>query len=207
MEDHKLLDLSTGTPEHQPNPVLPVTNDEILSEDIKNSFHNDVDDIILVPDKVKEVPEKLPSFENTFEVIDQESKLIHDFEDTAKVTNTSKDEEKENLLESDPVDYFKEDILTPLPESPKKEEPVVCEKLEPVTDTTKTFVQEKDPQNVVQPEVEVADTPEVIPKVIPVVPTKKYSDEGDVCDIKIGPEELFCRIGLGKMVKHNFIYS
>lgn len=203
MENQKLLDLDTDLPEHVSKTNFSVPDDDVLSEEVKNNFENDIDDLILMPEKVINT-EKQPSLENTFEVIEQETKLILDDEST-DISNISKDEIKENILENDIVNTETEDHETlPKAESPIKE-PVISEKLETkVTDTTKTVLsEESEPSNVVQPEVKIANPPAFVPNVS--TSSKKDSDEGDVCDIKIGPEELFCRIGLGKIIQL-FIY-
>lgn len=195
MENQKLLDLDTDIPEHEPKTTSSVVDDGLLSGDIKNNYEND--DLILMPDKVMNTDKQLP-LENNFEVIDQELKIIHDGEGDTEDTNISKEEEKDNLLDIvDPVSNIITQESTTLltTESPIMKEPAVSENIEtPVLDSTKTLInQDNEPINVVQPEVKIADIPEVVPK----VSTKKDTDEGDVCDIKIGPEELFCRIGLG----------
>lgn len=203
MENQKLLDLDTDLPEHESKTNFSIPGDDMLSEEVKNNYDNDIDDLILIPEKVINT-EKQPSLENTFEVIEQGTKLILD-EESSDISNISKDEIKENILENDTVNTKTKDNETlPKIESPIKE-PVIPEKLETkVTDTTKTdLIQENEPLNEVQPEVKIANTPADVPKVSS--SSKKDSDEGDVCDIKIGPEELFCRIGLGKIVKL-FIY-
>lgn len=198
MENQKLLDLDTDIPEHESKTISSDIDDGILSEDIKINYENDD---ILTPEKVINVDKQLP-LENNFEVIDQESKIIHDEEEDTEVTNIPKEEEKDNLLDFvDPVSYTITDEPTTLPqtESPIKKEPVVSEKIEPMVLESTKINQENEPIHVVQPEVKITDIPEVIPKVT----TKKETDEGDVCDIKIGPDELFCRIGLGNYYKVN----
>lgn len=201
MEDQKLLDFDTDILEHEPHTISLVTNDGISSKGSKNNHQSDMDELILTPEKVKENTEKPPPFENTFEVIDQDSKFIHDAEDDTEITDASKNEELEDLFGSDPVSIIKEDTLvtSPKTESPVKEKPVASEKLDSkIINTPKTVIShDNEPINVVKPEIEVVDTPAIISK----VPTKKDTEEGDVCDIKIGPEELFCRIGLGKILK------
>lgn len=208
MENQKLFDLDTDLPEHQPTTISSSSIDGLLSEDSKDHIENDIDDLILTPEKVIST-EKPSPIENTFEVIEQESKIITVSEDDDEVIDSSKDEEeKEIYLENDPVSFTKtEEFEIPFkPEPLREEEPEKSEKKALVSekpesknnDVTKILInQENELVNVVPPEVKVADTPEVIPK----VPVKKDADEGDVCDIKIGPDELFCRIGLGKMVK------
>lgn len=201
MENQKLLDFDDDLPEQQPKTVSSVMDEGILTEDLKNNYENDINDLILKPEKPK--TEKQPSIDNTFEVIDQESKIFHGVEDDTDVSSISKNEENEYLFESDPVVHTKvEDIPTlPKTESLIEAEAVVPEILEPkIIESVKTVQNlDDEPVNVVQPQVQpnikIADNPEVIP----LVPTKKDSDEGYVCDIKIGPEELFCRIGLGKL--------
>lgn len=196
MENQKQLDLDTDLLEHDVKTIPSVLDDEISSEDIKHDGNN-IDDLILTQEKVINT-EKQSSLENTFVVIDQETKTIDDIEDDTKVAHLSKDEEKENALESDIFSYAKIDDITTIPkiESPTKKEPTSFEKLESkVTDNIKT-VQEIEPIKVVHSEVKIIDTPENISQ----VSIKKDTDEGDVCDIKIGPEELFCRIGLGKII-------
>ncbi|KAL4084813.1 hypothetical protein QTP88_027709 [Uroleucon formosanum] len=201
MENQKLLDLEThsGTnlTENDQKTIFSDNDDGALSGGLKHKHENVIDDdLINVPEKVASA-EKKTSLENTFEVIDQESKTIHDVQEEAEDNNVS-DEEKDNLFENDPVSYTKIEDITNLPkiESPKTEEPVFSEKLESMTtDNTKTvIIQENEPVNTVQSKVNISETPEVISK----VSTKKDNDEGDVCDIKIGPDELFCRIGLDK---------
>lgn len=194
MENQKLLDLDTDIPEHDPKTTSLSIDDGKLSEDFKNNYEND---LILMPEKVINTDKQLP-LENNFEVIDKESKILHDEEGDEEVKNISKEVEQDNLLDIiDPVSntIIEEPITLPKPESPIKKEALVSEKIESIVlDSTKTFInQENEPINVVQPEIKIADTPEVIPKAT----TKKDTDEGDVCDIKIGPDELFCRIGLG----------
>jgi len=196
MENQKLLDLETNLTENDQKTIFSDTDDG--SEGLKHKYENAIDDdLINVPEKVVNA-EKTAPLENTFEVIDQESKQIHDVQEEAEDNNIS-DEEKDNLFEDDPVSNTKcEDIPNfPKIESPKAEEPVISEKLEPMTtDKTKpVIIQENEPVNTVQPKVKTSETPEVVPK----VSTKKDTDEGDVCDIKIGPDELFCRIGLGEI--------
>jgi len=198
MENQKLLDLETNLTENDQKTIFSDTDDGALSESLQHKHENAIDDdLINVPEKVVNV-EKIAPLENTFEVIDQESKPIHDDQEEAEDNNIS-DEEKDNLFEDDPVSNTKIEDITNLPkiESPKAEEPVFSEKLEPVTtDNTKTvIIQENEPVNTLQSKVKISETSEVIPK----VSTKKDTDEGDACDIKIGPDELFCRIGLGKI--------
>lgn len=208
MENQKLLDLETNSgtnlTENDQKTFFSDNDDGELSEGLKHKYENAIDDdLINVPEKVVNA-EKIASLENTFEVIDQESKTIHDVQEEAEDNNIS-DEEKDNLFENDPVSYTKIEDITNLPkiESPKVEEPVFSEKLESMTtDNTKTvIIQENEPVNTVQSKVNISETPEVISK----VSTKKDNDEGDVCDIKIGPDELFCRIGLGKI--NQFLYN
>jgi len=204
MENQKILDLETDLTENDQNTIFSDTDDGALSEGLKHKNEKAIDDdLIIVPEKVVNA-EKTASLENTFEVIDQEPKTVHDVQEEAKDNNIS-DEEKDNLFENDPVSYTKiEDIATlPKIESLKAEEPVFPEKLEPMTtENIKTVItQENEPVNTVQSKVKILETPEVIPK----VSAKKDTDEGDVCDIKIGPDELFCRIGLGKIKKFLFI--
>lgn len=208
MENQKLLDLEThsGTnlTENDQKTIFSDNDDGALSGGLKHKHENVIDDdLINVPEKVASA-EKKTLLENTFEVIDQESKTIHDVQEEAEDNNVS-DEEKDNLFENDPVSYTKIEDITNLPkiESPKTEEPVFSEKLESMTtDNTKTvIIQENEPVNTVQSKVNISETPEVISK----VSTKKDNDEGDVCDIKIGPDELFCRIGLGKI--NRFLYN
>ncbi|CAI6361172.1 unnamed protein product [Macrosiphum euphorbiae] len=175
MENQKLLDLETNLTENDQKTIFSDTDDG--SEGLKHKYENAIDDdLINVPEKVVNA-EKTAPLENTFEVIDQESKPIHDVQEEVEDNNIS-DEEKDNLFEDDPVSNTKVEDIPNLPkiESPKAEEP------------------ENEPVNTVQPKVKTSETPEVIPK----VSTKKDTDEGDVCDIKIGPDELFCRIGLDK---------
>ncbi|XP_060874920.1 reticulon-1-B-like isoform X2 [Metopolophium dirhodum] len=197
MENQKLLDLETNLTENDQKTIFSDTDDGALSEGLKHNYENaNVDDLINVPESVVNA-EKIASLENTFEVIDQESKTIHDVQEEAEDNNIS-DEEKDNLFENDPVSNTKIEDITNLPkiETPKAEEPVISEKLESMTtDNAKTvIIQENEPVNTVQSKVKISETPEVIPK----ESTKKDADEGDVCDIKIGPDELFCRIGLDK---------
>lgn len=197
MENQKLLNLDTDLPEHDPKTLSSTLNDEISSAEIKDNYENDIEDQILIPEKVLTTEKPLP-LENTFEVIEQESTTLHDNKDTEFI-NIPKDEEKDNLLESDQVSSFKtEDLAIPLKiesprESPKEEEPVVIEKPESKIDNLKSAINQEN-ESLVQSEIKIADFPEVVPK----VSTKKDTDE-DVCDIKIGPEELFCRIGLGNI--------
>ncbi|XP_022161134.1 reticulon-1-like [Myzus persicae] len=197
MENQKLLDLETNLTENDQKTIFSDPDDGALSEGLKHKYENAIDDdLIIVPEKVVNT-EKTALLENTFEVIDQESKTIHDVQEEAEDSNIS-DEEKDNLFENDPVSLTKIEDPTTLPkiESPKVEDPVSSEKLESlITDTIKTvIIQENEPVNTVQSKVKIPETPEVIPK----VSTKKDTDEGDACDIKIGPDELFCRIGLDK---------
>lgn len=197
MENQKLFNLDTDLPEHDPKTLSSVTNDGGLSDEIKENYENDH---ILIPEKVI-TTEKLLPLENTFEVIEQESTVLHENEDI-EVTKIPKADEKENLLESDIISSSKiDDLAVPIKmespkESPKEEEPVVSEKLESKIDNLKAVINQEN-ESMVQPENKIADTPEFVPK----VSTKKDTDE-DVCDIKIGPEELFCRIGLGKILKY-----
>lgn len=203
MENQKILDLETDLTENDQNTIFSDTDDGALSEGLKHKNEKAIDDDLIVPEKLVNA-EKTVSLENTFEEIDQEPKTVHDVQEEAKDNNIS-DEEKDNLFEKDPVPYTKIEDITTLPkiESPKAEEPVVLEKLEPIaTENIKTVItQENEPVNTVQSKVKIVETPEVIPK----VSTKKDTDEGDVCDIKIGPDELFCRIGLGKIKQFLFI--
>ncbi|NP_001191909.1 reticulon 1 isoform 1 [Acyrthosiphon pisum] len=197
MENQKLLDLETNLTENDQKTIFSDTDDGALSEGLKHKYENAIDDdLINVPEKVVNA-EKIGSLENTFEVIDQESKTIHDVQEEAEDKNIS-DEEKDNLFENDPVSNTKIEDITNLPniESPKAEEPGFSEKLESMTtDNTKpVIIQENEPVNTVHSKVKISETPEVIST----VSTKKDTDEGDVCDIKIGPDELFCRIGLDK---------
>ncbi|KAL5235726.1 hypothetical protein ACI65C_003136 [Semiaphis heraclei] len=198
MENQKILDLETDLTENDQKTIYSDTDDGVLSEGLKHKYENAIDDdLIDVPEKVVNT-EKTASLENTFEVIDQESKAVHDVQEEAEDNNIF-DEEKDNLLEIDhSVSHTKIEDLTNFPklESPKAEEPAFSENLESmIADNTKTaIVQEIEPVNTVQSNVKISETPEVIQK----VSTKKDTDEGDVCDIKIGPDELFCRIGLDK---------
>lgn len=200
MENQKLLDLENDFSEPEPKTISSVTNDGILNEDINNSHENDNDDLILKPEKVVKA-EKQSSFENTFEVISQESKMFSGVDEDTENVNISKDEESEIVLGSDIVASVKsEDVATfPKAESKKNEEIIVSKKQESkVNDNAKIVkVEENEPVDAVQLNVKIEDTPEAIS----IMSTKKDSDEGDVCDIKIGPEELFCRIGLGMMLK------
>lgn len=197
MENQKLFNLDSDLPEHDPKTLSPVTNDGISSDEIKENYENDP---IPIPEKVI-ATEKLLPLENTFEVIEQqESTVLHKNEDI-EVTKIPKDDEKEDLLESDTVSSKIEDLAVPIKtesprESPKEEELVVSEKLESKIDNLKAVINQEN-ECMIQSEIKIADTPEVVPK----VSTKKDTDE-DVCDIKIGPEELFCRIGLGKIIKY-----
>jgi len=198
MENQKILDLETDLTENDQKTIFSDTDDGALSEGLKQKNEKAIDDEhIIVSEKVVNV-EKTALLENTFEVIDQESKTVHDVQEEAKDNNIS-DEEKDNLFENDPVSYTKIEDITTLSktESPKAEEPVISEKLEPTTteNIKSLIIEENKPVNTVQSKVKIVETPEVIPK----VSTKKDTDEGDVCDIKIGPDELFCRIGLGKI--------
>ncbi|XP_025204544.1 reticulon-1-B isoform X1 [Melanaphis sacchari] len=197
MENQKLLDLETDKTENDQKTISSDIDDGMLSEELKHKYENAIDDDLYnLTEKVINT-EKPPPLENTYEVIDQESKTVHDVQEEAEDSNIS-DEEKDNLFENDPVCYKKNEDLGTLPpiESPKAEEQVSSEKLESmITNVTKTaIIQENEPVDNVQSKVKISDIPEVIPK----VSTKKDSDEGDVCDIKIGPDELFCRIGLDK---------
>jgi len=204
MENQKILDLETDLTENDQKTIFSDTDDGALSEGLKHKYENAIDDdLIDVPEKVVNA-EKTASLENTFEVIEQESKAVHDVQDKAEDSNIF-DEEKDNLLEIDhSVSHTKIEDLTTFPklESPKAEEPAFSENLESmIADNTKTAnIQEFEPVNTVQSNVKISETPEVIQKVSP----KKDTDEGDVCDIKIGPDELFCRIGLGK-TKHDYL--
>jgi len=199
MENQKLLDFETDLTENDQKTIFSDTDDGALSEGLKHKYENPIDDdLIIVPEKVVNA-EKTASLENTFEVIDQESKAVHDVQEEAEDKSII-DEEKDNLFENDhPVSPTKIEDLTTFSkiESQKAEEPAVPENLESmIADNTKTaIIQENEPVNTVQSNVKILETPEVIPK----EPTKKDTDEGDVCDIKIGPDELFCRIGLGKI--------
>jgi len=203
MENQKLLELETDITENDQKNIFSDTDDGTLSEELKHKYENAIDDdLYIVTEKVINA-EKSPSLENTYEVIDQESKTVHDVKEETEDTNIS-DEEKDNLFENDPVYYKKNEDLGTIPqiETPKVEELVSSEKSEPlITDTTKTvIIQDNEPvDTTLQSKVKISDIPEVIPKVSNEVSTKKDSDEGDVCDIKIGPDELFCRIGLGKI--------
>jgi len=202
MENQKLLDLVANLPEHEQNTIPLVNDDGILSENIINNYENDIDDLILMPEKVTDTEKQL-ALENTFEVIeDKGSKIFHDIKEDNEVINASKDEEKEHVLENSVVNAKIEDLATLQKIQFPKEEPIVSEKLETKnTDSTKTVTnQENESANMVQPEVKTVDIPEVIS-----VASKKNTDEGDACDIKIGPEELFCRIGLGKILKFESI--
>jgi len=199
MENKKKLDLETSLTENDHKTILSDTDDGLLSEGLKDKYENANDDDLNINESEEVInAEKLPPFENSFEVINQESKTVYDVQEEVENINVS-DEEKDNLFEKDPVSYTKiEDLAThPKIESPKAEEIVSSEKLESIiTDTTKSvIIQENEPMNTVQPEVKISDNPEVNLK----VSTKKDTDEADVCDIKIGPDELFCRIGLGKI--------
>lgn len=208
MENQKLFDLDTDLPEHQPTTISSSPIDGILSEDLKDHIENDIDDLILMPEKVINT-EKHQPIENTFEVIDQESKVTSVPEEDNEVIDTSQDEEeKEIYLENDPVSFTKtEELEIPLKSEPSKEEEpeksekkaLASEKPESKNnDNTKVALnQENEPVNVVPPEAKIVDTPEVPVK----KDSKKDADEGDVGDIKIGPDELFCRIGLGKIVE------
>lgn len=201
MENQKLMDSVTNLPEHEQNTIPLVNDDGILSESIINKYENDIDDLILMPEKVIDTEKQLP-LENTFEVIeDKGSKPFYDIKEDNEVVDASKDKEKEYVLESSVVNAKIEDPATQKKQFPK-EEPIVTEKLETKnTDSTKTVTnQENEPANILQPEIKTVDIPEVIS-----VASKKNTDEGDVCDIKIGPEELFCRIGLGKILKFELI--
>jgi len=199
MENQKLLDIETVVTENDQKTIFSDTDDGAVSEELKHKYENAIDDdLSILTEKVINA-EKSPPTENTYEVIDQESKTVHDVQEEAEEDTNKSDEEKDNLFEDDKVNYKKNEDFRTLPqvESPKVEELVSSEKPESmITDTIKTvIIQENEPVDTVQSKVKVTDIPEVIPK----VSTKKDSDEGDVCDIKIGPDELFCRIGLGKI--------
>ncbi|VVC28659.1 Hypothetical protein CINCED_3A006717 [Cinara cedri] len=194
MENQNLMNMDIELSEHDSKTLFVDKNDVILSDEIKDKNKNDIDEHILMPDKII-TAEKLLPLENTFEVIEQEFTTLHDNE-AVEVTMISKDEEKEKILENDPMSTSKiEDLAIPLKtESPKespKEELMVSEKLESKIDIIKTAISQEN-ESIVQSEIKI-DTPEVIPRVT----SKKVTDE-DVCDIKIGPDELFCRIGLDK---------
>lgn len=198
MEDQKLLDLESEViPKHEHKTVPSVTDDEILCEDVQNNCMNDIDDLILQPEKVIK-SDKQSSFENTYEVIDQESKAFHGGKDYTEVAVKSVNKENENILESDVLTCTEiDDFANPLKiEYPQEDLVIASEKLESkVPDHDKTEKnQDNEVPNVAQPNVKIEDIPEVISTML----TKKNSDD-DVCDIKIGPEELFCRIGLGKI--------
>lgn len=202
MENQNLLHLDNDLTEHEAKFVSSVIDDAVVLEDIKHDHENNIDDLILIPDKVTNT-EKQPQLENSFEVIDQETKsiIIDDMQENTDVTNISKDEE-ENVSENDLISSIKiEDIesIPKIPEFPKKEEPVPLEKLESkIADTTKTATnQEIEPIKMVYSDVKIPEN--IITESIFKESPKKDTDEGDVCDIKIGPEELFCRIGLGKI--------
>lgn len=202
MENQKILDLEADLTENDQKTTFSDTDDGEY-EGLKHKYENAIDDdLIVVPEKAANA-EKTASLENTFEVIDQESKAVQDVQEEAEDNNIF-DEEKDHLFEIDhPVSHTEiEDLPTfPKLESPKAEEPAFSKNVEPlIADNTKpAIIQEIEPVNTVQPNVNVSETPEVIQK----VSTKKDTDEGDVCDIKIGPDELFCRIGLGK-IKHDY---
>lgn len=207
MEDQKLLDLENDVLPAQELKTVPlITDDGLLCEDVQNDYSNDIDDLILQPEKVIKL-EKQPSLEHSYEVIDQEPpKAFNVDEDNTEVAGKSTNKENDIILESDIInsvniddldiiplktEYPKEDLLINLEKPLKKSESPL---LSQVTDHDKTEKnQENEPPNVVQPNVKIED----IPEVISTVSTKKDSDE-DISDIKIGPEELFCRIGLGK---------
>ncbi|XP_050424411.1 reticulon-1-B-like [Adelges cooleyi] len=195
MEDQKLLDLDTNILEPAPKLISSDPDDDLLSEDIKPNFQDDNSDLILMPEKVVGV-EKLSSLENML-VIEQEPKENIDTEVDIKVD--PKDDhnimsETETLLSPKPYSYTLDDI--PSAEIPKMEEkdyvePVEITKEEPkIIDVPKTeFIPKK--------EIEVKmDT--VLQDDSTVVVKTDSADKGDVCDIKIGPEELFSRIGLDK---------
>lgn len=189
--------------EHESSTISSVLDDGILSEDLKNNHENDTEDPhVLMPEKVINTEKQL-SLENTFEVIDKESKIFHDIEENTEVTNLiPKDEEKENVIENDPLSLTKiEDFKIHSKSESPNEEFLVSEKLESKTiDISKSVInQEHEPVNVIQSEVKISDIHPAV--VIPEVFAKKDTDEGDACDIKIGPEELFCRIGLGKIIQ------
>lgn len=193
MEIQKQLDLDTDLSNHEAKIIHSNPDDEI-SEDMKHDGST-FDDFIITKEKIN--VEIQPPLENTFELIDQETKVINDV-DNSKDVHLSKDEEKENFLKSDKISNatIEDLVTTPIIESPIKKDPIAFEKLESnVTNTIKT-VQEIQPIKVIHSEVKITDTPVNISK----MPLKKDTDEGDVCDIKIGPEELFCRIGLGKII-------
>lgn len=193
MEIQKQLDLDTDLSNHEAKTIHSNQDDEI-SEDMKHDGST-FDDFIITKEKIN--VEIQPPLENTFELIDQETKVINDV-DNSKDVHLSKDEEKENFLKSDKISNatIEDLVTTPIIESPIKKDPIAFEKLESnVTNTIKT-VQEIQPIKVIHSEVKIIDTSVNISK----MPLKKDTDEGDVCDIKIGPEELFCRIGLGKII-------
>lgn len=201
MENQKLLlDLDTDSLEHKPNTIPSVFDDEVISEDIKHDYENDSDDLTHSSDNVIVNTEKQQSLENVFESTDQEkSKASHSDDEDIKITNIPKNEEKEHLLDFGPVSNTKVEDLVTLPkiESQEEEEFIPFENIDskPIDTIKSVKSQENEPVNVVQSEPEIADAPEIISEV-----SKKDTYEGDVCDIKIGPEELFCRIGLGKIV-------
>jgi len=194
MENQKLSPLVIDLPENEQNTIPSVTDDGILSESVTNNYENSADELILVPEKVIDT-KKQPPIVNTFEVLeDQESKDVHIKYDN-EVIDLSKDEENEYVFDS-PVVSAKTEDLTPLQKTESLKEPVDFGKLEAKNiDTIKTATSQKnEPINMVQHEAKTVDIPEIISVV-----SKKDTEEGDVCDIKIGPEELFCRIGLGKI--------
>lgn len=201
MENQKLMDSVSNLPEHEQNTVPSATDHGLLSENITNNCENSVDDLDLVPEKMIDTG-KQPSFENTFEVIeDQDSKTFHDIEENNEVIDVSKDKEKENVLENPVASAKIEDFESIQKTESPKEEFIIPEKLETKnTNITKTMTSQKnEPMSTVQPEVKTTD----ISEIISVVSKKDPTDEGDVCDIKIGPEELFCRIGLGKIIQYS----
>ncbi|XP_015369731.1 PREDICTED: uncharacterized protein LOC107165840 [Diuraphis noxia] len=198
MENQKILDAETNLTENDQKTFSSDTDDRDGSDGLKHKYENAIDDdLIVVPEKTVNA-EKTASLENTFEVIDQESKAVHNVQEEDEDNNIF-DEEKDNLFEIDhPSSHTKIEDLTTFPklESPKAEEPEFSENLEPmIADNTKaSIIQEIEPVNTVQSNLKISETPEIVQK----VSTKKDTDEGDVCDIKIGPDELFCRIGLDK---------
>lgn len=193
MENQNLLDFEDNLPEQQPKSASPVADGGILTENVKNNPENVIDDTVLNSEKPK--TEKQPSIDNTFEVIDQEPKTDHVEEDDVSIV--SKNEENEYLNQMAGTKHEEVPTLLKTESLIDKEEDVISEIPEPTVIEPVKFVQnlENEPVSMAQTNDKISYTPEVI---LP-VSTKKDTDEEYVCDIKIGPEELFCRIGLGKI--------
>ncbi|XP_050524269.1 reticulon-1 isoform X1 [Daktulosphaira vitifoliae] len=193
MEDRKLLDLNDDLSELSPKPISSEFPNDIMSEEIKSNYQEDNEDLILVPEKSSSV-ENIQPLENTFEVIEQEPKsLIYIVEDEKTEHVTKSDE---NLFNTETASSLLCDTnvskSVPYVEIPDKADLIFD--IESKNNDVPTYknISKTKTENVQQPES--FDSDSIITNISP----KETNVKNDICDIKIGPEELFSRIGLDK---------